>query len=106
MEFKTYRDFDINVRIINYERGHKSMSRFSPDDPEEIEIEATAILTRGGKVVAEIELPSDLARALDLESEAIGYIKESKIQRQYDAAQDIDDYIGLSNKLLSRVLFE
>ena len=82
-DFKTFREIDIHVVIDGYQPLHKSASPMCPDEPEDIEISAWMIISKGKKNY-KFQLTKEQVEALDLEQEAIDYVKQDRLSSYID----------------------
>ena len=85
MTFETTKEIDITVQIESYHDYHHSCDRMQPDDTEEIEISAF-IMTKIGNKTYKIELTDLQIEALNLEAEALDYVKQQKLENRIEQA--------------------
>ena len=87
ISFNIKKEIDIHVIIESYQPFKKSADRYSPDDPEEIEISARMTIQKGNKVF-NIGLTDSQIKALGLEQDAIDYIKQDRESARIDRMLD------------------
>ena len=87
MKFETSREILITVNVEDYKPYRKSPDPLSPDEPEEIEIFAHAMIHNGNRIF-KIQLSNLEIEALGLEQEAIEECKRDRLSAKIDRILD------------------